>query len=98
MVMCRKEKKDTTPPKVQLTVSIGKGIEGQPQSGVTQHDTGMLINYGYRALEGYINLLITLDGNEIPNDSSFIMNKDHTLMAVAEQKMLWKFTNNHPPY
>jgi len=99
LATCSKdEKKDTKPPKVQLTVSIGKGIEGHPQSGKTQHDTGMLINYGYRTLEGYINLLITLDGKEITNDSSFIMNKDHTLIAVAEQKMLWKFTTNLPPY
>ena len=99
-ISCKKEKglEIESLKKVILTVTIGQGIEGNPKSGVFQFDTGMVVNYGYRALEGYINLLITLDGKEIPDNSSFIIRKDNTLKAEAEKKILWKFVTNLPPY
>ena len=97
---CKKEKdnEDEYPKKVSLTVTIGQGIDGFPKTGVYQHDTGNVVNYGYRALEGYVNLLITLDGKKVPNSGSFIIRKDITLKAEAEQKILWKFSTNLPPY
>lgn len=85
-------------PKVHLNVEVGKGVEGFPRTGVYEFDTGMTVNYGYRALEGYINLVTTKDGNVIPDEGSFIIRKDHTLRSVAEQKVLWRYNTPMPAY
>lgn len=99
LVSCEKEKhNDESPPKVYLNVYVGPGVEGNMKTGVIECDTGAGINWGFRAAEGYIDLLVTLDNKKVAVDSSFRIYKNHTLRAVAEQKMLWKFTTNLPPY
>jgi len=100
-IACNKEDGDNNggkPEMATLSVEIGKGIEGYPSAGVTKYDTGMVVSYNYRALDGFINLKVTLDGKEIDQGGSFRIKKNHVLRAEAEQKILWQFTTNLPPY
>lgn len=101
LISCDKEKdrdKPPFPPKVWLTVITGNGVDGNPKPGKYEYDTGMVVNYGYRTLEGYINLVTTLDDKIISNEGSFIMRKDITLRSEAEQKVLWRFNTSNPVY
>jgi outer membrane protein assembly factor BamB len=84
--------------KVFLTVQISDGIEGNPKSGKYEYDTGMFVNYGYRALEGYVNLLVTLNGKQVAHDSTFWIYEDVILKAEAEHKTLWRFDTGIPVY
>lgn len=98
---CNKNDEDSEEPQkpeVFMTVITGKGVDGIPAPGVYKYDTGMTVNYGYRALEGYINLNTTLDGRKIPDEGSFIIRKDVTLKSEAEQKVLWRFNTPKPVY
>ncbi|NSW94163.1 MAG: hypothetical protein HPY62_05575, partial [Bacteroidales bacterium] len=97
---CNKDKDEIPPkpPKVYLNVEVGQGVDGYPRAGVYEYDTGMAVNYGYRALEGYINLVTTIDGNIIPDNGSFKIRKDHNLKSVAEQKVLWRYNTTSPVY
>ncbi|MCU0460261.1 MAG: PQQ-binding-like beta-propeller repeat protein [Bacteroidales bacterium] len=101
IISCKKkepEPEPEIPPKVFLTVVRGQGVEGNPATGVIEFDTGMVINYGYRAIEGYINLVTTLDGNRIPDQGSFIIRKDLSLNSEAEQKVLWRYNTSGGVY
>lgn len=97
---CDKDKDEIPPksPKVYLNVEVGQGVDGYPRAGVYEYDTGMAVNYGYRALEGYINLVTTIDGNIIPDNGSFKIRKDHNLKSVAEQKVLWRYNTTSLVY
>lgn len=100
LISCNKKDDDKPPPrpKVKLTVISGAGVEGYPKPGEYEYDTGMVVNYGYRALEGYINLVTTLDGKIISNEGSFFIRKDNTLKSEAEQKVLWRYNTSTPVY
>jgi outer membrane protein assembly factor BamB len=89
---CHKEEKEPEqPPKVRLTVTVGPGVEGTPATGVIVADTGMMINYGYRAMEGYINLVTTLNGTTVTDQGTFRITRDQSLNSSAEQKILWRY-------
>ncbi len=83
---------------MKLTVISGAGVEGYPKPGEYEYDTGMVVNYGYRALEGYINLVTTLDGKIISMRDHFFIRKDNTLKSEAEQKVLWRYNTSTPVY
>ncbi len=92
------EPKPEEKPRVTLRVIVGEGIEGYPKPGTYAYDTGMSVNYGFRALDDYINLMVTLDGKPVASDSSFLIRRDHVLQAQAERKILWKFDVDVPGY
>lgn len=99
LVACNKEKEaGEKNPKVYLDVYVGKGVEGNMQTRIYEYDTGIVVNYGFRLLEGYIDLSVKIDNKDAAADSSFKIYKDHSLRAESEQKVLWKFSTNLPPY
>lgn len=101
IISCKKKEPEPEPEIpliVFLTVTRGQGVDGIPATGVFEYDTGMVINYGYRALEGYINLVATLDGNRISDQGSFIIRKNQSLKSEAEQKVLWRYNTSGGVY
>ncbi len=100
IVSCSKDKDKghDRPPKVSLTVTKGIGIDGVPATGLYEFDTGMVVNYGYRTLEGYVNLVTTLDGKRVPDEGSFNIRKNSILNSEAELKVLWRYNTPYPVY
>ena len=81
-----------------LTVTLAKGVEGYPDSGSYTHNSGMVANYGYRALEDYYDLTVTVDGLPVSVEGSVTMNANHVLEATCLQRVLWKYTFDPPVY
>jgi len=76
-------------PRYELTVIRGEGILGYPESSQFTHNTIETIPYLYSLLEGSSELVVTLDGTVVPDSGSFIMNRDHRLVAACERRALW---------
>jgi hypothetical protein len=68
-----------------LTVAKGEGVEGTPDSGTFFHEEGETVTYDYRLQPGYTDLIVRLDGIEVPASGSILMNQNHTLTASAEK-------------
>jgi outer membrane protein assembly factor BamB len=74
-----------------LSVSVGTGVEGWPQTGVYEYHPGALVNYGYRALDNYTDLVVRLDTTEVAPSDTFLMDQDHALSATCDVRVLWRY-------
>jgi hypothetical protein len=80
ILLLKKNKKK----KYTLTVSpLGLGIEGSPGSGTYIYNEDEEISYSYSLLPGYSDLVVVLDGNEVPPAGTINMDRDHTLTVYA---------------
>lgn len=66
-----------------LTVNRGEGVNGSPDTGTFFYTDGETVNYNYSLQNGYVDLVVTLDGLTVPASGSILMNQSHTLAAVA---------------
>lgn len=66
-----------------LAVTKGTGVDGTPDSGTPQYNDGTTVNYSYTLQSGYKDLVVKLDGLEVPASGSFVMNQNHTLTATS---------------
>jgi hypothetical protein len=67
--------------KYQLTVEVGDGVEGFPDTGTYEYKKGKKVNYSYRAEAGFSNPKVLLDGYEAPLSGTIKMDRDHILKA-----------------
>jgi|GEM_PF-562952 len=81
-----------------LTVSVGTGVDGGPPTGIYHVPAGLTTSYGYRALEDFTNLVVRLDTTQIAPMDSFLMDKDHTLSATCDVRVLWRRHVDTPGY
>ena len=81
-----------------LTVDVGAGIEGYPPTGTYEYSEGVVINYGYRELPDYTNLVVKLDSVEVGVSGTFEMDSDHTLTVTCDLRVLWRFHADHAGY
>ncbi|MCX6575994.1 MAG: PQQ-binding-like beta-propeller repeat protein [Candidatus Aminicenantes bacterium] len=88
---CQENSKEPPKKTYTLTVTRGEGVDGYPNPGTYTYDPGMEVNYGYRALEDYSDLVVTLDGEPIAATGTFVMNAKHTLVATCFKRVLWKY-------
>jgi len=79
----KKKRKEYT-----LTVNLGGGIEGTPQTGTSTHKEGTILNYNYTLKSGYNNLVVQVDGNNAPDSGTITMNQNHTLTASASTNVV----------
>jgi tetratricopeptide (TPR) repeat protein len=66
-----------------LTVTKGAGVDGTPDSGTTTHTADEEVSYSYTLQDGYSNLVVQLDGEDVPHSGTITMNENHTLTATA---------------
>lgn len=88
---CQEDSKEQPKKTYTLTVTRGEGVDGYPNPGTYTYDPGMEVNYGNWVLEGYSDLVVTLDGEPIAATGTFVMNAKHTLAATCFKRVLWKF-------
>ncbi|NLP09240.1 PQQ-like beta-propeller repeat protein [bacterium] len=81
-----------------LTVSVAEGIYGSPPAGEFTHPENDTVKYVYHAELEFANLSVLLDGRSVSADSVFVMNKDRTLEAVCERRILWRYLTPHSVY
>jgi outer membrane protein assembly factor BamB len=74
-----------------LTVSVGTGIEGHPEAGTYEFEPGVVIAYGYRALDDFTNLVVRLDTARVAVEDSFAMDTDHSLTASCDVRVNWRY-------
>lgn len=89
LLLKKKKKQEYT-----LTVSRGEGVDGNPKSGTYSYKEGDKVHYNYSFNPtGYSDLVVSLDGNEVRNQGTVEMDKDHTLNATARANK-WDFATN----
>lgn len=81
-------KKSATPAtaeKFTLTVTKGTGVLGSPNSGTYTYERGAIASYTYSLEIDYLfyDLIVKLDGVEIPISGNITMDRNHTLNASA---------------
>ena len=74
------KKKDTN---YTLTVEKGDGVTGTPSTGTYTYLAGSGVNYNYSLQEGYGDLSVMLDGNNISSSGTITMDRDRTLSIAA---------------
>ena len=73
-----------------LWVEVSENVWGYPGSGMTVYQAPDTIDYLYSPKMGNTNFIVTLDGAQVPDSGSFIMNQNHRLVATCENKVIWK--------
>lgn len=69
--------------KFTLTVVRGTGVQGDPQGNTYRYKKGTIVAYNYTPAPGYSGLVVTLDGNAVPDFGVVNMDKDHILAASS---------------
>lgn len=67
-----------------LTVFTNPGIDGTPGTGTYTYEENDQVAYDYSLKDAYINLRVTLDGNEVANTGTITITEQHTLNASAD--------------
>ncbi|UCH98404.1 MAG: hypothetical protein JSV88_16600 [Candidatus Aminicenantes bacterium] len=70
----------------KLSVSVGAGVTGTPETGTYFYDAGEQVNYSYALEDGYTNLRVTLDGAQVESTGTITISQDHILFAYAEKE------------
>ena len=69
----------------KLTVIKGEGVKGSPSSGIYSYKLNDIVNYYYNLKNGYTNLVVKIDGNQVPNSGNFSMDNNRQLIAEASK-------------
>lgn len=72
----------------RLSVSISVGAAGTPEEGAYYYDAGEQIDYSYSLEDGYTNLRVSFDGENIGSSGTITISQDHTLYVYAEKEYL----------
>jgi hypothetical protein len=77
-----------------LTVFSEEGIDGYPLTGTYVLPEGDTSEYGYRALDDFADLVVTLDGEEVPAEGYMIMDRqrNHLFWDRHVQEYGWMDT------
>jgi hypothetical protein len=70
----------------QFTVSVGTGITGTPETGSYYYDAGEQIDYSYSLEDGYTNLRVSFDGENIASTGTITISQEHTLFVFSEKE------------
>jgi outer membrane protein assembly factor BamB len=98
---CRK-KNPSEPPVSQETHTLATrmetGIWGWPETGTRDWFSGDTVRYHYGLLPASSNLRVFLDSLAVPDSGSFIMDRDHALEALCDNRLIWKINFNEALY
>jgi hypothetical protein len=64
-----------------LTVRLSEGVSGAPAPGTYTYTEGETVSYFYTLMEGYRNMVVTLDGAEVPASGMINVCGNQTLEA-----------------
>ncbi len=67
-----------------LTVFVNPGATGTPGTGAYTYEENDQVAYDYSAKDAYINLRVTLDGDEVANSGTVTITGQHNLNASAD--------------
>lgn len=70
----------------KVTVKFGEGVTGNPLPGVIKLKDGIAFNYDFSLIEGYENLNVELNGEQIPSKGSIVVDRNFTIEAKALNK------------
>lgn len=69
-----------------LAITYGTGVIGTPESGSYYYDAGEQIDYSFSLEDGYTNLRVTLDGDEVGSTGTITISQDHTIYVYSEKE------------
>ena len=74
----------------QLTVDFDASISTSslPSSGNHAYLQGAIVDYSVATAPGFVNLLVTVDGQPVPASGTIVMAGDHVLRARAQRQVL----------
>jgi hypothetical protein len=68
----------------RLNVAVSNGATGTPEEGIYYYDAGEQIDYNYSLLDGYTNLRVSFDGENIGSTGTITISQDHTLYVYTD--------------
>ncbi|MBN1895414.1 PQQ-like beta-propeller repeat protein, partial [bacterium] len=99
---CRKKNPSEPAPEPEssrtLITRVEAGAWGWPDTGSELWANGDTIRYLYGLLPASSNLRVFLDSIAVPDSGSFIMDRDHTLEALCDNRLIWKMDFNEALY
>ena len=72
-----------------LIVETCGGLWGYPEDIEFEYTWVETVDYQYVLKRGFSDLVVRLDGVTVPDSGSFVMDRDHTLLAMCEKRALW---------
>ena len=72
-----------------LTVTLGVGVTGTPAAGSYSYKEGTSVAYNYALVDGYTELQVKLDGVPAAASGNVLMDRTHTLEAMAVTWASW---------
>jgi hypothetical protein len=76
---------DPEPGDFLLSVALADGVTGTPERGNYYYDTGQTLDYSYSLEDGYTNMRVTLNGDEVPASGTLVFDRAHTLFVFADK-------------
>ena len=90
---CGSDSTETTEPEDEetylLTVQTCGGLWGYPEDIEFEYAWVETIPYQYALRKGFSNLVVMLDSVVVPDSGSFVMDRDHLLVAACDKNGLW---------
>lgn len=68
-----------------LSVATAEGVVGSPERGNYYYDDGQTLDYSYSLEEGYTNMRVTLNGEEVETTGTIVFDRAHTLYVFADK-------------
>lgn len=68
-----------------LSVATSEGVAGTPERGNYYYDDGQTLDYSYSLEEGYTNMRVTLNGDEVEASGTILFDRAHTLYVFADK-------------
>jgi len=68
-----------------LSVVVSVGIDGSPETGNFYYNTGETLDYNYTLQDGYVNLRVRLNGEDVPSSGTITFDRAHTLHVFSDK-------------
>jgi len=78
-----KEAEEVAEETFTVTVTTYNGVGGTPVAGEYEYKAGDQLDYNFSLLDGYSDLKVSLDGNELDASGTFTVAYHHLLTAIA---------------
>lgn len=83
---CSESPTSSKEPNVVLQVQRSEGVDGSPQAGELSVTKGTSVPYGFSTQATHSDLIVSIDGKQVPQTGTILLDATKTLVATAVRK------------
>ena len=83
---CSTSEEVTEPTDPKLSVTVGDGVQGTPETGDYYYTEGTVVEYQYTLEEYYSDLEVTIEGEPVATSGTITMDANYSLRATAQPR------------